>query len=373
MSPNDLSRGLMAASMIFATMNTHAESSIESKEWGSANGQPVNLYTLKNSKGLVMKVTDYGAIITELRVPDRDGKMADVVLGHDSLEGYLAGHPYFGTIAGRCANRIAKGHFELDGKSYQMATNNGPNHLHGGIKGFDKQVWAARTEMTPNGPAIHLGLLSPDGQEAYPGNLVANASYTLTDDGELLIGMTSMTDRATLCNLAQHTYWNLAGHDSGSIAGHELKLFASRYTPVDASLIPTGELAPVKGTPFDFTSPKTIGRDLKATGGDPIGFDHNFVVDGEPFAMKQVAQAHDPKSGRTIELWSNQPGVQFYSGNFLNGTNKGKGGHVYQQYGGFCLETQVYPDSVHRPEWPSPILRPGQIYRHKMRVKFGAR
>lgn len=373
MNPIRISRGLLAATMILSTMSNPAQSQIESKSWGSANGLPVTLFTLKNSKGLVMKVTDYGAIITELHAPDRDGKMADIVLGHDSLDGYLAGHPFFGTIAGRCANRIAKGHFELDGKAYQMATNNGPNHLHGGIRGFDKQVWTARTEMTPKGPAIHLGLLSPDGQENYPGNLVANATYALTDDNELLVEMTAMTDRATLCNLAQHTYWNLAGHDSGSIAGHEMKLFASRYTPVDATLIPTGEIAPVKGTPFDFTSPKPIGRDLKATGGDPIGFDHNFVVDGDAFAMKPVARAHEPKSGRTLELWSNQPGVQFYSGNFLNGTNKGKGGYVYQQHGGFCLETQVFPDSIHRSSWPSPILRPGQIYRHQMRVRFSTK
>lgn len=373
MNPRTLSRALVAASIMLATMNTQAEPSIESKAWGSANGQPVTLYTLKNSRGLVMKVTDYGAIITELHVPDRDGKLADIVLGHDSIDGYLAGHPYFGTIAGRCANRIAKGQFELDGKSYQMATNNGPNHLHGGVRGFDKQVWTARTEATQKGPAIHLGLFSPDGQENYPGNLVANASYTLSNEGELLIEITAMADRATLCNLAQHTYWNLAGHDSGSIAGHELHLSATRYTPVDATLIPTGVLAPVTGTPFDFTAPKPIGRDLTAAGGDPIGFDHNFVVDGDPFAMRRVAQAREPKSGRSLELWSNQPGVQFYSGNFLNGTNKGKGGHVYQQYGGFCLETQVYPDAIHRPEWPSPILRPGQLYRHQMRVKFGAK
>lgn len=369
----DLSLCLASASLLLTTMNAQTQPSIETQDWGAANGQPVRLYTLKNTKGLVMKVTDYGAIITELHAPDRDGKSADIVLGHDSIDGYLAGHPYFGTIAGRCANRIARGQFELDGKAYQLATNNGPNHLHGGVKGFDKQVWTARTEMSPRGPAIHLGLFSPDGQENYPGNLVANASYCLTEDGELLIEMAAMTDRATLCNLAQHTYWNLAGHDSGEIAGHELRLFASRYTPVDATLIPTGELAPVKGTPFDFTAAKPIGRDLKATGGDPIGFDHNFVVDGEPSAMRQVAWAHDPKSGRTLELWSNQPGVQFYSGNFLNGTNRGKGGYTYRQYGGFCLETQVYPDSVHRPEWPTPILRPGQIYRHQMRVKFGAK
>lgn len=364
---------LLATSAITFTMSTQAEPSIESKEWGNANGQPVKLYTLKNAKGLLLKVTDYGAIITELHVPDRNGKMADIVLGHDSLDGYLAGHPFFGTIAGRCANRIAKGHFELDGKSYQLATNNGVNHLHGGIKGFDKQVWNARTEITPEGPAIHLGLYSPDGQENYPGNLVANATYTLSNDGELLVEMTAMTDRATLCNLAQHTYWNLAGHDTGSIANHELRLFASRYTPVDGTLIPTGELAPVKGTPFDFTSEKPIGRDLKAAGGDPVGFDHNFVVDGESFAMKQVARACEPKSGRTLELWSNQPGVQFYTGNFLNGTNKGKGGYVYQQHGGFCLETQVYPDSIHRPDWPTPVLRPGQVYRHQMRIKFGTK
>jgi len=373
MNAKPISCGLAAAAMIVLTMSTKAQPSIECKDWGNAAGQPVMLYTLKTAKGLVMKVTNYGAIITELHAPDRDGKLADIVLGHDSLDGYLAGHPFFGTIAGRCANRIANGRFELDDKTYQMATNNGPNHLHGGIKGFDKQVWTARTEVTKAGPAIHLGLFSPDGQETYPGNLIANATYLLAENSELHVEMTAMVDRPTLCNLAQHTYWNLAGHNSGSITNHEVKLFASRYTPVDATLIPTGELAPVKNTPFDFTIKKTIGRDLKGTGGDPVGYDHNFVVDGEPFTMKQVAWARDPKSGRTLELWSNQPGVQFYTGNFLNGTNKGKGGFIYQKHAGFCLETQVYPDSIHRPEWPTPILRPGQLYRHRMRVKFGAK
>jgi len=342
-------------------------------DWGTVEGKPVKLYTLKNSNGLMMKVTDYGAIITELHAPDRDGTLADIVLGFDDLEGYLKGHPYFGALVGRCANRIAEGTFELDGKSYQLATNDGPNHLHGGVKGFDKYVWQAETKDTPEGPSIRLTRTSPDGEEGYPGTVQVAVTYTLTDDNALKVEMEATTDAPTVVNLAQHTYWNLAGHDSGDILGHEVQLHADRYTPVDETLIPTGELAPVAGTPFDFTEPKPIGKDLKAAGGDPIGFDHNFVLDGEPYAMKWAARVHEPKSGRTIELSCDKPGVQFYTGNFLDGTNVGKGGAVYNQYNGFCLETQNFPDSIHRPEWPSVVLRPGQTYRHTMVVKFGAR
>lgn len=346
---------------------------VEAVDWGTVDGKPVKLYTLTNSNGLVMKVTDYGAIITELHVPDRDGNLADIVLGFDDLDGYLAGHPYFGAVAGRCANRIANGKFELDGKSYELATNDGPNHLHGGIKGFDKYIWSAETIDTDEGPGIRLTRTSPDGEEGYPGEVEATVTYVLTNQDELKITMEATTDAPTVVNLAQHTYWNLGGHDSGEIVDQVAQLHASRYTPVDETLIPTGEQAEVAGTPFDFTTPKPIGRDLKAAGGTPIGYDHNFVVDGDPVTLRPVAVVHDPKSGRQLELLADKPGVQFYTGNFLDGTNVGKGGAVYRQYNGFCLETQNFPDSIHQPEWPSVVLRPGEGYRHRMVVKFGTR
>ena len=266
-----------------------------------------------------MKVTNYGAIITSLTVPDRAGQMADIVLGYDSLDDYIAATPYFGCIAGRCANRIAKGRFTLDGKTYQLAVNNNGNHLHGGVKGFDKHVWDATVLDVSNGPAIRLKRVSPDNEENYPGELAATAVYTLTENNELKIEITAVTDAPTICNLAQHTYWNLAGHDSGTVNDHVIQFNADRYTPVDHAPIPTGALAPLEGTPFDFRKPKPIGRDLQKAGGDPVGYDHNFVLNGESDAMKLVCRAPNRPSGRVLELHTNQPGCQFYSGNFLDG------------------------------------------------------
>lgn len=334
------------------------------------DGNAARLYTLRNDSGVTMQVTNYGAIITSLHVPDRNGTPADIVLGYDDLAGYIAQTPYFGAVVGRSANRIANGQFELDGRSYQLAQNNGTNHLHGGRKGFDKQVWKARTFDTADGPAIEMTYVSSDGDEGYPGELRATVRYTLTNDNRLLVDMSATTDAPTLCNLAQHTYWNLAGHASGSIEGHRLKLHADHYTPVDEKLIPTGEIAPVAGTPFDFTKAKPIGQDLKKIESDPVGYDHNIVVRGEPFEMKTVAEVVEPTSGRKMVLRANQPGVQFYSGNFLDGTLTGKGGAVYQQYQGFCLETQVYPDAIHNPNWPQAVLRPGERYHHRMEIAF---
>lgn len=362
---------LLFAAVFFATTGT-AFAAAQVEEWGLIDNKPVKLYTLKNANGLILKVTNYGATIVELHTPDRNGKLADISLGYDKLDGYIAASPYFGTIAGRCANRIAKGRFTLDGKTYQLALNNAPNTLHGGTKGFDKQVWDATTMDTPKGPAIKLTYLSVNGEENYPGNLKATVTYTLSNDNELITEITATTDATTLCNLAQHNYWNLGGHDSGTVKEHVLKLYCDRYTPVDDTLIPTGELASVAGTPFDFREPKTIGKDLMAAGGDPIGFDHNFVVNGEPFKMRPVARVHDPKSGRVMELSANQPGVQFYSGNFLDGSNIGKGNVAYQQYNGFCLETQVFPNAIHNPSWPQCVLKPGQTYKHVMVSKFSA-
>lgn len=340
------------------------------KPWGIIDGKPVRLYTLRNDGGMTMTVTNYGAIITSLRAPDRDGQFEDIVLGYDHLDGYIAKTPYFGALVGRCANRIANGRFELGGQTHQVALNDGPNHLHGGLRGFDKHVWDARLLDTDAGEAIELTRTSPDGEEAYPGELTVTVRYTLTDDNRVLVDMTATTDQTTLCNLAQHTYWNLAGHDSGSIRDHLLTIHADRYTPVNETLIPTGEIVPVRGTPFDFTQPKPIGRDLREVGGDPIGYDHNFVVNGAPFEMKTVAEVVDPESGRKMVLRSNQPGVQFYSGNFLDGTLTGKGGAVYEQYQALCLETQVYPDAIHNPDWPQAILEPGETYHHRMVIAF---
>lgn len=342
----------------------------EPEHWGTIDGKAIHRYTLTNRNGLVMRVTNYGAIITELHAPDRDGERADIVLGYDSLDGYIKGHPYFGAIVGRDANRIAGGRFSLAGKTYQLACNNGPNHLHGGVKGFDKHVWDATPIETDKGPALKLTRVSVSGEENYPGNLSATVVYTLTHDNELITDVRATTDATTLCDIAQHSYWNLAGHASGTIRDHVVQINADGYTPVNDALIPTGKVATVAGTPFDFRKPKKIGEDLLAAGGDPIGFDHNFAVNGKPSEMKHVATVHDPASGRTIKLFANQPGVQFYTGNFLDGTNIGKGDTAYHQYNGFCLETQTFPDAIHQPTWQSPVLRPGEVYRHVMITKI---
>ena len=344
-------------------------SSVESANWGVVEGEQVELFTLQNSDGLILKATSYGAAITELHVPDRDGVLADVVLGFDDLDGYLGENPYFGCIAGRCANRIAQGRFELDGESWQLSTNDDVNHLHGGERGFDKRVWDATVLEKDGGPAVRFERVSPDGEEGYPGSLRVAVTYTLTNNNELRTEIEATTDVPTLCNIAQHTYWNLAGHESGSVRDHLLEFRAQRYTPVGETLIPTGSLSPVAGTPFDFREPKPIGRDLAAAGGDPVGYDHNLVVDGA--GLRLICRVTEPGSGRTMELYSDQPGCQFYSGNFLDGSITGKGGAVYAQYQGFCLETQVYPDAIHQPDWPSPVLRPGETYRHVMITRFG--
>lgn len=343
---------------------------ISESKWGVLDGKQVNLYTLENENGLVMRVTNFGCIVTELHVPDRDGNVADIVLGHDNLHAYIAGHPYFGAIVGRYANRIREGRFELDGAAYQVPLNDGPNHLHGGNKGFDRHVWDASPMATPDGPAIRFTRFSPDGEQGYPGNLDLTVVYTLTNDNELKTEMVATTDAPTIANLAQHNYWNLAGHDSGSVADHVLHINAGHYTPVDETLIPTGEIAPVEGTPFDFTEPKPIGRDLESLEGDVPGYDHNFVLEGETAEHKLAARVTEPESGRVMELYTNQPGVQFYSGNFLDGSDVGKGETPYEVYNGFCLETQHFPDSINNPDWPSVVLRPGKPYYHLMVTKF---
>jgi aldose 1-epimerase len=352
------------------TLDPPASSVLAGAPFGTVDGQAVQLYTLTHSHGMVVKITNYGAIVTELHVPDRAGRLADVVGGHADVVDYLQVTPYFGATVGRVGNRIAQGRFMLDGREYQLATNDGPHHLHGGRRGFDKVVWSAEPMQTPLGAALRLTYLSPDGEEGYPGNLTARATYTLTQHNELRVDMEATTDQPTLVNLVHHGYWNLAGHGSGTILDHELTLFADAYTP--GNPISDGPATPVRGTPFDFTVAKPIGRDLEAVGGDPVGYDHNWLVNGVRGAMRPVARLKDPKSGRVMTLEADQPGVQFYSGNFLDGSITGKG-TTYRQYAGLCLETQKVPNSINDPErMKDVILRPGRTYRHHMVHRFTA-
>jgi aldose 1-epimerase len=335
--------------------------SITMKEFGSVAGVPVQLFTLTNRHGLVASITNYGAIVTELRVPDKSGSLADIVLGFEKLDDYTRTGPYFGAIVGRVANRIANAEFTLDGRRYQLEPNERPNHLHGGRKGWDKVIWTAAPLTSADGPSLALTYVSKDGDEGYPGTVTAKTVYTLTDDNELRVEMQATTDKPTIVNMAHHAYWNLAGQSSGSILGHELTLYADRYTP-GTPMIPDGQIRPVKGTPFDFTAAKPIGRDLKQVG---MGYDHNFIVNGEPRRLRPVARVKDPSSGRVMTLSADQPGVQFYTGNFLNDV-KGKG-TTYAQHAGFCLETQAFPNAINVPAWRDQvILRPGRTYRHLM-------
>ncbi|HLV64797.1 MAG TPA: aldose epimerase family protein [Polyangiaceae bacterium] len=345
-------------------------SPITRSDFGSIDGKAVDLYTLTNQNGAILKVTTYGAIVTELHVPDRDGNLADVVLGFDTLDGYLKHNVFLGATVGRVANRIRGAKFKLDGKEYTVAANDGPHHLHGGVRGWDKVVWTAEPQPGPDGPALRLTYVSPDGEEGYPGTVTATTIYTLTHGNELRVDMEATTDAPTLVNMAHHSYWNLGGHDSGAITEHELELYADEYTPGDP-MVPTGAIKAVKGTPLDFLVKKPIGRDLAAVGGKPAGYDHNFVVKGDPNSLRPVARLSHPKSGRVLQIEANQPGVQLYTGNFLDGSARGKGGAVYAQYGGLCLETQKFPNAINVPAWREQvILRPGQTYRHTMVHRF---
>jgi aldose 1-epimerase len=331
----------------------------------------VQLYTLTNSRGLVAKITNYGATVTELHVPDRAGTLADVVLGFNSVEEYAKGTAYFGAIVGRVANRIGNSEFTLEGIRYRLAANDKPHHLHGGRIGWNRVVWNAKPIDTPDGPSLELTYVSKDGEEGYPGAVSARTVYTLTNNNELKVEMEATTDKVTLVNMAHHSYWNLGGHNSGTILDHELTLFADRYTP-GTPMVPDGRVVPVKGTPFDFTTPKSVGKDLKQTGGTPIGYDHNFIVNGDPNQLRQVARLKDPKSGRVMTVSANQPGVQFYTGNFLDGSVKGKGA-TYGQHAALCLETQKFPNAINVPGWQDQvILRPGTKYRHVMVHAFSA-
>ncbi len=346
--------------------------SVEKMEFGKTpDGTPVELYVLSNGR-VTAKVMTYGGIVTELHVPDREGKIADVVLGFDTLDGYIAKNPHFGAITGRVANRIARAEFTLDGKEYKLAANNGPNTLHGGLKGFDKVIWKAEDVSGPAGPAVKMTYLSRDGEEGFPGNLSVAVTYTLTDDNALRIDYSATTDKATPVNLTNHSYFNLAGNASGTVLDQELMLAADQYTPSDDQFIPTGQLAPVGGTPLDFTTPTAIGARIGQIQGEPGGYDHNYVIRPGTQSPAFAARARDPKSGRVLEMYTTEPGVQFYTGNFLDGSVKGKGGVVYKKNAGFCLEAQHYPDSLHHPNFPSIVLRPGATYAQTTIYKFSA-
>jgi len=348
---------------------------ITSEPFGTADGKPVELYTLQNTKGAVAKIMTYGGIVQSLKVPDRDGHLVDVVLGYDNLDGYVSNSPYFGALIGRYGNRIGAGKFTLDGKTYTLATNNGPNHLHGGIKGFDKQVWTATPTCTKEGPALKLTYRSPDMEEGYPGDLDVTAVYTLTDDNELEVQFTATTDKPTVVNLTHHSYFNLSG--GGTILDHICYINADTTTPVDSGLITTGEIKPVDGTPFDFRKPTAIGDRIN----DPDtvlqygpGYDHNWVINQKkPGEMTLQARVTSPKTGITMEVLSDEPCLQFYAGNFLDGTIKGKGGVVYQQRTGFCMEPQHAPDSPNKPNWPSVVLKPGETFHNTIIYKFSAK
>ncbi len=339
---------------------------IEKQVFGKTpDGKEVVRYTLTNANGLAAKLITYGAILTGLEVSGRDGKLADVTLGYDTLEGYINDNCYLGATVGRCANRIANGRFTLEGKEYQLATNIEPNHLHGGVTGFNKVVWDAEAIEERNGPAVRFKYLSEDGEEGYPGNLGVTVTYSLTNNNELKISYEAQTDKATPVNLTHHSYFDLAGHDRGDVLSHELTINADRFTVTDEDLMPTGEIKSVKGTVLDFTAATVIGKHINQTKG---GFDDNYVLNSD-WSLCFASRVYEPVSGRVMEVYTTQPGMQFYSGNFLDGI-KGKGGAVYDKHGGFCLETQHFPDSPNKPQFPSIILSPGVKYAQLTIYKF---
>jgi aldose 1-epimerase len=332
-----------------------------------ADGTIIDLFTIENSQGMVLKIINYGAIVVALETPDRHGEKADITLGHDNILGYLNSSPYFGCIVGRYGNRIAKGKFTLEGKEYSLAANDGENHLHGGIRGFDKVVWEARSFTEEQKTGVALSYLSKDGEEGYPGNLKCAVVYTLTESNEFIIEYQALTDKATPVNLTHHSYFNLAGQGNGDILSHELLLNADHYTPVDQGLIPTGEIRSVHNTPMDFLKPTAIGARIEAVVG---GYDHNFVLNKEEGEFILAARIYDPASGRIMEVVTTEPGIQFYSGNFLDGSIIGKAGKVYKKHYGLCLETQHFPDSPNQAHFPSTILYPGEQYNSKTIYKF---
>lgn len=364
-------------------VSDHAGLGVTSAEWGtSPAGDPVKMFTLVNGNGYKAEIIEFGGILHSLQMPDKDGEVVDILLGCDSVESYNNDSPFFGASTGRYANRIAHGKFTLDGTEYTLAKNDGDaHHLHGGDVGYNKVMWKGEAIQGDGEVSVALTYTSPDGEEGYPGTLQNRVVYSLNNANELKIYFEATTDKATVINLTNHAYYNLAGHDSGAtILDHELTIFASNYTPTDEAFITTGAIDPVEGLPVDFRPQqasssvpeplKTIGQDIAKIPGDPGGYDHNFVLDHRGERLAIAARVSDPKSGRTMEIWNDEPGIQFYTGNFLDGSFEGKGGVVYQKNGGFCLESQVYPDSPNHPNFPSPVLRPGETYKHTIVMKF---
>lgn len=367
----------VAATLIFTVgiaMTSDLGTRIERAPFGrTPGGEAVELFTLRRPGAPAVAITNFGGALVSILAPDRTGKVADVVLGYRDLAGYVADRSYLGCLVGRYANRIAKGTFVLAGQTYTLARNNGPNHLHGGVVGFDKKVWAPRVVSGPQGETLELTYRSPDGEEGYPGTLTVTVTYSLTADSGLRIDYTATTDRDTIVNLTNHAYFNLAGEGSGDVLGHEIEIVADAFTPVDATLIPTGEERRVEGTPLDFRRPVAIGVRID----DPDeqialgkGYDHNFVLRGEVGTLRLAARVREPKGGRVLEVLTTEPGLQFYTGNFLDGTTRGKSGNPHVRRSGLCLEAQHFPDSPNKPGFPSVVLRLGEVYRQTTVYRF---
>ncbi|MBK8477931.1 MAG: galactose mutarotase [Opitutaceae bacterium] len=374
--------GIIAATTLGSTLWSAAPSTVAMREFGQTKaGEPVMLYTLTNANGLTTDITNYGGIMTRLFVPDSSGKLGDILLGFNTVDEYIAKTPYFGALIGRVGNRIAHGKFTLDGKTYTLALNDKPGeipcNLHGGIAGFDKVLWQAEPVIKDNAPGLKLHRVSPDGEEGFPGNLDVTVTYWLTNANELKIEYRATTDKATPINLTQHNYYNLRGDGNGDILGHLLTINGSKTTPVNAGLIPTGELAPVAGTPFDFLTPTAMGKNINADNQQikyGPGFDHNWVLDRKTAKdLELAATVYEPTTGRVMEVWTQEPDLQFYAGNFLDGTLVGKNGKTYQYRTGFCLETQHAPDSINQPKFPSTVLRPGEVYSTVTVYRFSAK
>ena len=366
--------GLILLTACGQRKETGAVTPLKKQPFGKmADGREIDLYTLANKNGVEVDITNYGGRVVSIKTPDRNGKLDDIALGFDSADGYLKENPFFGALVGRYGNRIAKGRFKLNGVEYKLAVNDGENHLHGGLKGFDKVLWKARDVSEGQTPRLELTYLSKDGEEGYPGNLSVTVVYSLSENNELRIDYAATTDKDTVVNLTNHTYFNLAGAGNGDILGQELTIFADRFTPVDKGLIPTGELRSVEGTPFDFRKSTAIGARIDAKdqqiqfGG---GYDHNWVLTSGGGSLALAARVEDPKSGRVMEVLTTEPGLQFYTGNFLDGTLTGKGGKVYQKRYAFCLETQHFPDSPNHPKFPSTELKPGEKYQTTTVYRF---